>query len=43
MTKDRYGPLVSAEHRGRVEEYIKSGLDEGAKVILGVKDRRLRQ
>ena len=35
--KTDMGPLVSAEHRGRVEEYIKSGLDEGAKVILGGK------
>jgi betaine-aldehyde dehydrogenase len=31
------GPLVSAEHRDRVEGYIKSGVDEGAKLVLGGK------
>lgn len=31
------GPLVSAEHRNRVESYIKSAIDEGAKIILGGK------
>jgi acyl-CoA reductase-like NAD-dependent aldehyde dehydrogenase len=35
--KTDMGPLVSAEHRDRVEEYIKSGLDEGAKLVLGGK------
>ena len=35
--KTDMGPLVSAEHRDRVEGYIKSGIDEGAKVILGGK------
>lgn len=29
------GPVVSAEHRDRVEGYIKSGIEEGAKLILG--------
>lgn len=29
------GPVVSAEHRDRVEGYIKSGIDEGAKLLLG--------
>ena len=31
------GPLVSAEHRNRVESYVKSAVVEGAKVILGGK------
>ena len=31
------GPLASIEHRDRVEGYIKSGITEGAKVILGGK------
>jgi len=31
------GPLVSAEHRTSVERHIKSGIDEGAKMILGGK------
>lgn len=31
------GPLVSAEHRDRVEGYIQSGLDEGARLVLGGK------
>ena len=35
--KTDMGPLVSAAHRDRVEGYIKSGIDEGAKVILGGK------
>ena len=32
--KTQMGPLVSAEHRDRVEGYIKSATDEGASVIL---------
>jgi acyl-CoA reductase-like NAD-dependent aldehyde dehydrogenase len=35
--KTDLGPLVSAEHRDRVEGYIKSGIVEGARVILGGK------
>jgi acyl-CoA reductase-like NAD-dependent aldehyde dehydrogenase len=35
--KSNMGPLVSAEHRSRVEGYIKSAEDEGAKVVLGGK------
>jgi betaine-aldehyde dehydrogenase len=35
--KTALGPLVSAAHRDRVEAYIKSGVDEGAKLILGGK------
>ena len=35
--KTQMGPLVSAEHRDKVEGYIKSGIDEGAKLILGGK------
>jgi len=31
------GPLVSAEHRTSVERHIKSGIEEGAKLILGGK------
>ncbi|MBS4730299.1 aldehyde dehydrogenase [Mycobacterium sp. SM1] len=29
------GPMVSAEHRRRVERYIAKGLDEGAKITVG--------
>ena len=29
------GPVVSAEHRDRVEAYIRSGVDEGAELFLG--------
>ncbi|MFA5308674.1 MAG: aldehyde dehydrogenase family protein [Dehalococcoidales bacterium] len=29
------GPLVSEEHRAKVEGYIKSGIEEGAKLVLG--------
>jgi acyl-CoA reductase-like NAD-dependent aldehyde dehydrogenase len=35
--RTQMGPLVSGEHRNRVEGYIKSAIDEGAKVILGGK------
>jgi len=31
------GPVVSAEHRNSIEAYIKSAIDEGAKVVLGGK------
>ena len=31
------GPVVSAEHRNKVEYYIKSGIDDGAKLVLGGK------
>ena len=30
-----FGPLVSARQRDRVEGYIRSGTDEGARIILG--------
>ena len=33
--KTTMGPLVSAEHRNRVEDYIKSGFDQGANLVLG--------
>jgi betaine-aldehyde dehydrogenase len=35
--KAQMGPLFSAEHRDRVEAYIRSGIDEGAKLMLGGK------
>ena len=35
--KTQMGPVVSAEHRARIEGYIKSGVDEGAKLVLGGK------
>jgi aldehyde dehydrogenase (NAD+) len=31
----RLGPLVSERQRGRVEDYIRSGHEQGAKVVLG--------
>jgi acyl-CoA reductase-like NAD-dependent aldehyde dehydrogenase len=31
------GPVVSAEHRDRIESYIKSGIEEGARLLLGGK------
>jgi len=33
--KTDMGPVVSAEHRNRVEDYIKSGVEQGAKLVLG--------
>jgi acyl-CoA reductase-like NAD-dependent aldehyde dehydrogenase len=35
--KTQIGPLVSAEHRDRVEGYIASAIEEGAKVVVGGK------
>ena len=35
--KTQMGPVVSAEHRDRIEGFIKSGIDEGAKLVLGGK------
>jgi betaine-aldehyde dehydrogenase len=31
------GPVVSQEHRDKIENYIKSGIEEGAKLVLGGK------
>ncbi len=35
--KTQMGPVVSAEHRDRVEGYIKIGMEEGARLVLGGK------
>jgi betaine-aldehyde dehydrogenase len=35
--KTQMGPLVSAEHRNKVEQYIKAGIGNGAKLVLGGK------
>jgi acyl-CoA reductase-like NAD-dependent aldehyde dehydrogenase len=35
--KTMMGPMVSAEHRDRVEGYIQKGIQEGAKLVLGGK------
>jgi betaine-aldehyde dehydrogenase len=35
--KTDMGPVVSAEHRNSIEAYIKSGIEEGAKLVLGGK------
>jgi len=35
--KTEMGPVVSAEHRDRVEAYIQSGIEEGAELLLGGK------
>ncbi len=35
--KTQMGPLVSAEHRDKVEGYIKKGIEEGATLVLGGK------
>jgi acyl-CoA reductase-like NAD-dependent aldehyde dehydrogenase len=32
-----FGPLITAQHRERVESYIQSGLDEGAQLLTGGK------
>lgn len=33
--KTSMGPVVSAEHRDKVERHIQSGIEEGAKLVLG--------
>jgi betaine-aldehyde dehydrogenase len=33
----KMGPLISAEHRSKVEAYIRSGIAEGAKLVCGGK------
>ncbi len=33
--RTQMGPVVSSQHRDQIEAYIKSGLDEGAKIVLG--------
>jgi acyl-CoA reductase-like NAD-dependent aldehyde dehydrogenase len=35
--KTQMGPVASAEHRDRIEGYIKIGVEEGAKLVLGGK------
>jgi betaine-aldehyde dehydrogenase len=35
--KTTMGPVVSAEHRAKVEYYINSGIEEGAKLVFGGK------
>jgi acyl-CoA reductase-like NAD-dependent aldehyde dehydrogenase len=35
--RTQMGPVVSAEHRDKVEGYIRSGIEEGAKLVLGGK------
>jgi malonate-semialdehyde dehydrogenase (acetylating)/methylmalonate-semialdehyde dehydrogenase len=30
----QYGPLISAAHKGKVEDYIQMGVDEGAELVL---------
>jgi betaine-aldehyde dehydrogenase len=35
--KTQMGPVVSREHRDRIESYIKSGVEQGAKLVLGGK------
>lgn len=32
-----FGPLITAQHRERVEEFIQAGLDEGARLLAGGK------
>ncbi|MFB6210284.1 MAG: CoA-acylating methylmalonate-semialdehyde dehydrogenase [Halobacteriales archaeon] len=35
------GPLISAEHKDRVEEYIETGIEEGATLLLDGRERDL--
>ena len=35
------GPLISARQRDRVERYVQSAIDEGAKVVCGGSDQRV--
>ncbi len=33
-TEAHYGPVVSAQHKARIESYIQMGVDEGAELVL---------
>ena len=33
-----YGPLVTNEHRNKVEDYIQMGIDEGAELVVDEED-----
>ncbi|MFT4089124.1 MAG: CoA-acylating methylmalonate-semialdehyde dehydrogenase [Asticcacaulis sp.] len=33
-TEAHYGPVVSAQHKARIESYIQMGIDEGAELVL---------
>jgi malonate-semialdehyde dehydrogenase (acetylating)/methylmalonate-semialdehyde dehydrogenase len=37
-----YGPVVSAEHKARIEGYIQMGVDEGAELVLDGREFRLQ-
>ena len=37
-----YGPVVSAAHKAKVENYIQMGVDEGAKLLLDGRDLKLQ-
>ncbi len=35
------GPLISAEHRAKVEKYVEIGIEEGAKLETGANARKI--
>ena len=37
-----YGPVVSAQHKAKIESYIQMGVDEGAKLMLDGRDHKLQ-
>ena len=36
------GPVISEEHKNKIEDYIQSGLDEGAKLVLDGRDLKIQ-
>ncbi len=38
----QYGPVVSAAHRQRISDYIQTGVDEGAELVVDGRDFRLQ-
>jgi malonate-semialdehyde dehydrogenase (acetylating)/methylmalonate-semialdehyde dehydrogenase len=41
-TEAHYGPVVSAAHKAKVENYIQKGIDEGAKILLDGRGLKLQ-
>ncbi len=41
-TEAHYGPVISASHKAKVEGYIQTGIDEGAKLLLDGRGLKLQ-
>ena len=41
-SSSQMGPVISEEHKNKIEDYIQSGLDEGAKLVLDGRDLKIQ-